>query len=336
LLKRSEVFDDAAWASASGARTVTTNQISAPNGENTADLITADGTNAPHFISQSVTLTAVPVTFSIFAKAGTNDFLQLRCFNAFGGMFANFDLAAGTEGSVGTTSGATPTSSIQAYPDGWYRCVMVFTPIAATSSVGAYIVTSDSAPGSQSNSLATSVYVWGAQLEVGAFPTSYTKNVDAVLGAIRAADVVSISGSNFSSWYRQDEGTVFVDAASTRGSLVGFSDGTSTERYRLVAASTALAGFGTSGGSTQFNFNTGSDSWISPNSGKGALGLKLNNFSVVANGNYTATHPSGTLPNVDRVFIGNAQIDNPLNGHLRRLTYWPTRLGNEVLQTITQ
>ena len=172
------------------------------------------------------------------------------------------------------------------------------------------------------------------QLEQGAFATSVIPTTSSTV--TRATDVASISGSNFSSWYRQEEGTVFVNAASTRGSLVGFSDGTSTERYRLVAASTALAGFGTSGGSTQFNFTTGSDSWISPNSGKGALGLKLNNFSVVANGNYTATDSSGTLPNVDRVFIGNAQISDPLNGHLRRLTYWPTRLGNEVLQTITQ
>jgi hypothetical protein len=53
---------------------------------------------------------------------------------------------------------------------------------------------------------------WGAQLEAGAFPTSYIPTTAAT--ATRAADVASISGSNFSSWYRQDEGT---SAASPTG-----------------------------------------------------------------------------------------------------------------------
>jgi hypothetical protein len=50
------------------------------------------------------------------------------------------------------------------------------------------------------------------QLELGAFPTSYIPTTGAA--ATRAADVASISGSNFSSWYRQDEGTVFADCNS--------------------------------------------------------------------------------------------------------------------------
>jgi hypothetical protein len=34
--------------------------------------------------------------------------------------------------------------------------------------------------------------------------------------------------------------------------------------------------------------------------------------------------------------IGQQVTSALLNGTIRRLTYWPTRLGNEVLQTITQ
>ena len=165
LLLRSEEFDNASWNSATGARTVTANSIAAPDGLTTADTVTADGTTAVHFVSQSLTLTAVPYVYSVFAKAGTNNFLQLRLFTGFGGMWANFNLATGVVGTVGVLLGATPTSSIQAYPNGWYRCTMVFTPTAATSSVAAYIVDSATAGGGQPNSLSTSVYLWGAQLE---------------------------------------------------------------------------------------------------------------------------------------------------------------------------
>jgi hypothetical protein len=240
---------------------------------------------------------------------------------------ARFNLTTGA--LISASTGVTASSVL--YPNGWVRVIATATA-TATDTGNFSIRIMDGSTSYQGDGTGT-ILIWGAQLEAGSFPTSYIPTTSSTV--TRAADVASISGSNFSSWYRQDEGTVFADAASTRGALIGFSDGTSTERYRIVAASTALAGFGTSGGSTQFNFNTGLDSWISPDSGKGALGLKLNNFFVVANGNYTATDPSGTPPNVDRLFIGNAHINSPLNGHLRRLTYWPQRLPDSALVNIT-
>jgi hypothetical protein len=181
LLLQSEEFDNASWDSAAGARSVSSNSQVAPNGIQVADTVTADGTTASHFVSQSATLSATPYSFSVFAKAGTNNFIQLRTFNAFGGMFANFDLSTGVVGATGAASGATPTSLIQPYLNGWFRCTMVFTPAAASSSVGIYLVDSASAPGSQSNSLSTSVHLWGAQLEqsstVGEYiPTTSTIN----------------------------------------------------------------------------------------------------------------------------------------------------------------
>jgi hypothetical protein len=176
LLVRSEEFDSASWNSSAGARTITPNSVAAPDGLLTADTVAADGTTAPHFVSQSLTLSAVPYAYSVFAKAGTNNFLQLRLFNAFGGMWANFNLATGVVGTVGVTSGAAPTSSIQAYPNGWYRCTMVFTPTATTSSVSAYIVSSASATGSETNSLSTALYLWGAQVEVGSAVTPYIQS----------------------------------------------------------------------------------------------------------------------------------------------------------------
>ena len=89
--------------------------------------------------------------------------------------------------------------------------------------------------------LTVSGSVINAQLEAGAFPTSYIPTTAAA--ATRSADVVSITGTAFSSWYRQDEGTLFVDykVASSSGNLIGSSDGTNNNRIFLGIASGPLA-----------------------------------------------------------------------------------------------
>jgi hypothetical protein len=335
LLLRGEEFDNASWNSAAGARTVTANNQIAPDGTTTADTITADGTTAPHFVSQSLTLSAVPYSYSVFAKAGTNNFLQLRTFAAFGGTFANFNLATGV---VGTASGAV-TSSIQAYPNGWYRCTMVFTPTAATSSVAMYIVSSASAPNGEANSLSTSVYLWGAQLEAGAFPTSYIPTTTAA--ATRNADVASITGENFSSWYRQDEGTVFVEASSYMGSAaltrgVVSIDGAAGDSHRIFRQSDLQPVIQAIVGSVaQAVFGLGA-TWSTAASRRISYAYAVNNFGANIDGGTVQTDLSGTLPTTSTLNIGTISGGNHFGGTIRRLTYWPQRLPNSTLQAITQ
>jgi hypothetical protein len=179
------------------------------------------------------------------------------------------------------------------------------------------------------------IYLWGAQLEAGSFPTSYIPTTTATV--TRAADVASTSGSNFSSWYRQDEGTFFAEVPQANfvaGRILQFSDGTTTNRQDLAFSNSKLLAFVNTGGSSQVNALT--DNTIT-NSAKCSYGYKADDFAWVLNGESPKTDNTGTLPTVDRLTIG-ARIDSPghLNGTIRRLTYWPTRLGNEVLQTITQ
>jgi hypothetical protein len=154
LLLRSEEFDNASWNSSAGARTVTANNTTAPDGASTADKVTADGTNAAHFVSQSVTLTAQPYALSVFAKKDTEEVFTIRAFTALGGALARFNLTTGIVSSF-TSTGA----SITAYPNGWYRCTMVFTPLAATGGLGLYVGTD------LPNTGTGSLFLWGAQLE---------------------------------------------------------------------------------------------------------------------------------------------------------------------------
>ena len=178
------------------------------------------------------------------------------------------------------------------------------------------------------------------QCENGAFSTSAIETTTATV--TRSADVVSISGSNFSSWYRQDEGTVFsafsiptsVTAAGARVYNISNSDGSNLRWLRLQGGTNRLYEV-TDSSLQQAVFSAGTFS-----AGvvyRGAIGLRANDFGFSDNGSAPTIDTSGTLNTADRMGIGiDASGGAPLNGHLRRLCFWPRRLGNEVLQSITQ
>jgi len=208
LVLYSEEFDNASWIKTN--TTATANTTTAPDNTSTADTITGIGLIGLRLIqTNSISFTtATSYSLSVFAKKSTNDFIQLIASNFVGGMYANFNLNTGVVGTLGTTTGTNPTSSITNYGSGWYRCTMNFTTTATISQVGSIgIVTSASASRAESNTLTTSVFLWGAQLEAGEYSTSY---IPTVTGTVpRAADVISKTG--ISSLIGQTEGTLFFD-----------------------------------------------------------------------------------------------------------------------------
>jgi len=113
------------------------------------------------------------------------------------------------------------------------------------SSVGQNTFTTSLVVGLYSGTASTGevkVLLWGAQLEEGSFPTSYIPTTGTAL--TRSADVASITGSNFSSWYNQSEGTVFGNYSSfsygnatTPPTTAHFTDGTLNNYIRLNSGS---------------------------------------------------------------------------------------------------
>jgi hypothetical protein len=319
---------------------VSINGIAAPNGTTTADKIIEDSTvSATHFVQQSASVTSgTTYTFSVYAKAAERSFMALALNGQFSAVVsAIFSLS---DGSVGTTVGS-PTTSAVFVGNGWWR-VSISQAATSTGSTAPIVrVSSSSTTSSYTGDGISGVYVWGAQLEAGAFPTSYIPTTTATV--TRAADVASITGSNFSSWYRQDEGTLYKTYSRQAISTTTYAavvtetlSNSSANRiqfaitasnvpsYALVAATT-LQGTLTPGG-TAPNYAT-------------AYAYKLDDLACSSSGSTVATDTTAVMPTgVAYLNIGSSPAGNSgfLNGTIKRLTYWPTRLANTTLQQITR
>jgi hypothetical protein len=173
LLLQSQDFSNSAWI----ANFITKSYTTALDGTNSALLMTGDGTANVHrlYYWNTYPITSQR-TYSIYAKAGTNSFLQIYCSND-SNVYANFNLTTGLVGTIGSSVTASNPVYIS---DGWYRCSMTTSSVSASAIFFNLVSSSTSAIG-ELNSLATSVYLWGAQLEQRSSVTAYTPTTTAAI-----------------------------------------------------------------------------------------------------------------------------------------------------------
>lgn len=293
---------------AGASTTVTANAATAPDGTVTADRLQLPATSGT-FVRQSFSaLATTTYTISVFARSlsGTSDFAL---------SFSTF---------ASTTQTATTS---------WQRFTFTFTTVGAVSD---FISINNG-----NDSYATDIYIWGAQLEVGAFATSYIPTTTTAL--TRNADVASMTGTNFSSWYNASEGTFVaqyfpnaVAPATTGQTVFNTNDGTSLNAIQLskranVDASTRYTT--DAGGSGQTFSNLGVFTATQTTT---AVAYKVNDFAGIKSGGSLVTDTLGIVPALDRMVIGADRLGaGSLNGTIQRLAYYPTRLPNTTLQALT-
>ena len=324
LLLQSEEFDNAGWVK-SGA-TVTANATTSPDGTADADKIIENTANSQHRVSQPVTVTnGIAYTYSIYAKAAERTSIWVRVIGVSTYASCVVDL---TNGAISTPTGTCTATNVG---NGWYRITVSGTSDSTTATVFANLI--DGAGANTYTGDGTSgVYVWGAQIEVGAFATSYIPTVASQV--TRTADQCAIVAPNFAPWYNQSEGTFVVEAiTSSRTSA-------SANNETLIAASnilTAVRGAGTVSlgwfiGSTTFR----SFSYTTANATiKTAAAYQAGNNAASLNGGAPVTDTGSTYSSPTSLGIGNIANSQYLNGHLRNITYYPVRLTNAQLQALT-
>ena len=304
LLLRSEEFENASWDKS--IATITANYAVSPDGTADADRFVSAGGSFPQ-IAQSVTVLTGDHTVSIYVKSdGTSQIQQTLIFD---GSSVNF----------------TPT-------DTWTRITL--TKNVTVSAAKSVVIATNSA-----SAAASSFLIWGAQLEAGSFATSYIPTVASQV--TRTADVATITGANFSQWYNQSEGTFVAQfdmiggsAANTNNQIVLSPIADASNRHIIYNADAQIAGYTVVGGVTQAYLPMGS--LAANTTSKMAYAYQVNNFAASQNGGAVSTDTSGSLPVPTLMGIGSGGLGgNQLNGHIRSIRYYPTRLSNAQLQALT-
>jgi hypothetical protein len=169
------------------------------------------------------------------------------------------------------------------------------------------------------------------QLEAGAFPTSYIPTTTSTV--TRSADNASMTGTNFSSWYNQSEGTFYSTIKSTTGigGYIIIARGVSSgDRHQVSQTGGATVASSTLTAQITRPYN---------NQNKIAYSYSTNNFSSVTDKDRIGQDISGSIPtNITYATIGRADFGgvNILNGTISRLTYYPRALKPNQLQYLTQ
>ena len=125
-------------------------------------------------------------TFSIYAKAGTTDWISL---NNGVGVFAYYDLTNGVLGSVAATA---IDAKIESVGGGWYRCSIM---VSAANEVRYYLAVGNN---SLSTSVGDNIYIQDAQLEQGLVATDVIETTSAAVSVGMTADVPRLDYTNSS------------------------------------------------------------------------------------------------------------------------------------------
>lgn len=274
-----------------------------------------------HFVNQTITVSALS-TYTISMNVTVNVATTLQNFLAFSPTPAGATIQY-VYNNVNQAASYTP-------PLGNGTLKAIVTVGATGGSLGVRI-------GAGVSFTATSdITIQNIQAELGAFSTSYIPTTTTSL--TRNADVATMTGTNFSSWYNQSEGTFVANGSSAQAGafnvLFEVKDATSAERFGQGIGASGSTFYVIDNNATQAAINAGT---VSENAvAKLGSAYKVNDFAAVLNGGTVGTDVSGTLPTVDRMLLGNSASNIYLNGHIRQISYYNTRLLNTQLQTLTQ
>ena len=197
--------------------------------------------------------------------------------------------------------------------DEWVRVHLTFTAAATTTHQLRFV-----------NNVEVEAYICGFQLEEGSFPTSYIPTSGSQV--TRWADVASIPVSAFG--YNQDAGTVVVefDTVSASAGYIGDQSLATSVAYSSVRDFKTFNGTSTT--TTSNTFTLGQPA-------KGVVAYDNGERAVCLNGGAVASN-SGLMQPVTEYKFGQAFGGNYLNGHIKSLSYFPRRLTDAQLQSLTE
>jgi hypothetical protein len=336
LVIYSQDFSNVNWSKSNSS--ITSGANIAPDGTQTAMVLVENTATSTHQTSIGAgTATSGQVgTFSIYVKAYTRSQIQLQYVSA-SGFQALFDVSTQTVVSSGGIFGGTaPTSAtITSVGNGWYRCVMsgVFNSANTGLSASVGIQLSTSGNITYTGNGYSGIYLWGAQLEALAFPTSYIATTSAQV--TRGIEQGVITGTNFSSWFNSAQGTFYADfiPISNFGSSSRiFSNQNTTNEFLgfYGTSNTSVAPEMYDGTPLRYGFLNSSPSI------KAASTFTFTTKTISANGYAPiSTSSNGNYNNSTQLTIGGLQGSNFTSFWLKKGAFYPQAVTSTNQQALT-
>jgi hypothetical protein len=296
----SENFDNAGWNKQAGT-VVTANQTISPDGTQNADLIVGTGNGI--LISDLIVPSASANTKSVYLKGVS------------GGEVV---LLQDPNQTIGNTICNLTTS--------WQRFTLTETQ---TGGFGGLWIAGIPAGG---------IYAWGAQVEVGAYATSYIPTLGT--SVTRVADAAFKTG--ISSLIGQTEGTLFFDFVATAQNAdgAGFSVittfGDSTDNFQLYAIGTALYWYAWKTG--VLIDQTATQTLVAGDRYKVAYAYKSGDWALYINGVQKRTNTTAAVPAVSQFNLSASGLGvSPVSAknEYNQILFFKTRLTNAQLAELT-
>ncbi len=329
LLQRSEEFGDTYWDKVRA--TISADQTASPTGETTADKLINDTTASNnHRVDRGTLLNLNTVyTVSVFAKASEYSGLALGIDPSNPTTGVQFSLSG--SGSV-TAQNAGYTGTIQNFGNGWFRCTATFTSSSTVPNHRLYMyVGQNGTTFSYTGDGTSGIFIWGAQLEAGAFATSYIPTTTGTLA--RSADVCSIA--NTASFWNSDQFTLLGNANFPNPAhdayAANFSITSGFFGVRRPNNNTAAAIIRSSGVNADISLGT-----FVTGTMRMAVAHSSGQQAAAFNGGSATQTSSAFSPSLNPALnIGYSGTAGYINGHIAAIRYYKKRLPNAKLQALT-
>ena len=346
LLSHSENFPDSNWSKAKC--TVQGNQKVSPLGTLTADKLVADTQySGDHRVTQTTSVSSgTYYTSSVYAKAG--EYTGITMHN-FGAVVPSAGITVGlTNGNVSVRGNLTSNLydyGVEDVGNGWYRlwCTVITTSTGALTTA---ITVQQTDVGAGTPAFAGNdfdgVYIWGAQLEQGAFPTSYIPTSGSTV--TRSVDICEVG--QVSSWYSADRGTMYAEYtqfgngySGTSGIWEIYSESSGTKGWDLRNTSTESILYAQAGNGNQQVIVTGAAYGGYNVEHRAIVSWSTSGIRVATE--YDATSATSTANSTFAAYemeIGRHDRNSSrvLNGWFKKVSYTPAEYSESTVRAMTE
>jgi hypothetical protein len=323
------------WSGRTNLVTTNWTGFTAPDNTASAVKIIPDTTSGRHTIENNAPSIVNGTTYTASAFVKADGYTVASLVVAGGQARRNFTLTGA--GSLGSQFGATNTATIDPVgTQGWYRVTMTWTSTltgGAAFWIGVPQNATTDVVSSWSGNGTSAIQAWGAQLEAGPGASSYIPT--GASQATRNADNCELLDLTTMA-FNASAGTIYTDVGTrlNTGSQRNYTflPASGGNNQIFEGSSSALNVY--SSGSFVAQIGTSSPFTAQ----KIAAAYALNDYAVSVAGGAVATDTSGALPSgLTKLTIGGSIINSAayMGGCIRVFKYWPTRLTNAQLQSLT-